>query len=219
MLLSIGTQVPKNILVQGIIKNNGVKMGKSLGNVVNFEDIISEYNSFGIEKSVLGESFGKDVFRFFVLKQISPYLDGTYSNEEWKKLYNGELANGLGNLINRTVKLCEKYLQVKNEFAQIDLEKDCVDFANAMKVYDVMTAMNSIWKLVNSCDEYMQKNEPFKVIKVDEEAGKKHLEYLRDQVYTIARLLNPFMPTTSEMIKKIVKENKMPEKPLFPRYE
>ena len=68
-------------------------------------------------------------------------------------------------------------------------------------------------------DLFMQREEPFKVVKVDEEKGREMLEILRKKVYTIGRLLNPFMPETSKLIKTLVIENKMPEKPLFPRYE
>ena len=88
-----------------------------------------------------------------------------------------------------------------------------------MKEYDVMNAMNYIWKLIGEADNYMQTEQPFKTVKVDESKGKLQLEILREKVYTIARLLNPFMPTTSDIIKKIIIENKMPEKSLFPRYE
>lgn len=78
---------------------------------------------------------------------------------------------------------------------------------------------NQFLKWSADADEYMQSNQPFKVVKVDEAKGKEMLEHLRSQVYLVARLLNPFMPIASETIKKIIKENKMPEKPLFPRYE
>jgi methionyl-tRNA synthetase len=219
MLQSAGLALPKEILVHGFITSQGQKMSKSLGNVVLPSEILNLYQTVGEEKSILGNNFATEVFRYFFLKNINPHDDGDFTFSRMKELYNSDLANGLGNLVNRTVKLCEKYLEVKSDFSQVDLEKDHKQFKDAMNEYDVMRAMNYIFKLVNDCDLYMQTNEPFKVVKVDLEAGKKHLEYLREQVYTIARLLNPFMPATSETIKKIVKENKMPEKPLFPRYE
>jgi methionyl-tRNA synthetase len=218
MLKSAGLEIPKEILVHGFITSGGQKMSKSLGNVVAPTNIFSVYD-FGVEKSILEKDFSKEVFRYFFLKNINPHTDGDFTWERLKELYNADLANGLGNLVNRVVKLSEKYLEVKTEFAQIDLQKDHVEFANAMKDYDVMNAMNYIWKKIQDADSYMQTNEPFKVIKVDLEIGKQHLEFLREQVYLVARLLNPFMPTTSEKIKGIIKQNKMPEKPLFPRYE
>jgi methionyl-tRNA synthetase len=136
-----------------------------------------------------------------------------------KRVVQCRPGKGLGNLVNRVVKLSEKYLAVKTEFTQVDLQKEHTEFANAMKEYDVMSAMNYIWEKIQDADSYMQTNEPFKVVKVDVEKGKEMLEHLRNEVYTIARLLNPFMPTTSEKIKEIIKQNKMPEKPLFPRYD
>jgi methionyl-tRNA synthetase len=218
MLQSAGLEIPKEILVHGFITSGGQKMSKSLGNVVTPEQIFETYN-FGVEKSILGADFQKEIFRYFFLKNINPHNDGDFTWERLKELYNADLANGLGNLVNRTVKLCEKYLEIKKDFTNIDLQNEHAEFVNSMKEYDVMNAMNYIWKKVNEADLYMQTNEPFKVIKVDLDAGKKHLEFLRSQVYSIARLLTPFMPTTSEMMQKIIKENKMPEKPLFPRYE
>jgi methionyl-tRNA synthetase len=136
-----------------------------------------------------------------------------------KDLYNADLSNGIGNLVNRVMRLSEKYLEPEIEFSQIDIEKDFLEFFASMQEYDVMTAMNFIWKIVRDLDLFMQTKEPFKTIKIDLEQGKNDLKFLRRNVYLIAKLLNPFMPITSEKIKEIVKENKMPEKPLFPKYE
>jgi methionyl-tRNA synthetase len=219
MLLGAELPIPKEILAHGHILSNGQKMSKTLGNVVGPLEIVDMYNGFGQEKSLLGNIFGSEVFRYFFLKNINPHNDGDFTWERLKELFNADLANGLGNLVNRVVKLSEKYLAVKTEFTQVDLQKEHTEFANAMKEYDVMSAMNYIWEKIQDADSYMQTNEPFKVVKVDVEKGKEMLEHLRNEVYTIARLLNPFMPTTSEKIKEIIKQNKMPEKPLFPRYD
>ncbi len=223
MLQSVGLEIPKEILVHGFITSQGQKMSKSLGNVVLPDEILELYNNFGSEKSILRENFSSEVFRYFFLKNINPHDDGDFTFERMKELYNADLANGLGNLVNRVVKLSEKYLEIKENFVQIDLEKDFSKFANAMKEYDVMNSMNFIWELIGEADQFMQSEQPFKKVKSENqeevELGKKQLEFLREKVYTIARLLTPFMPTASETVKKIIKENKMPEKPLFPRYE
>jgi len=219
MLHSAGLAIPKEILVHGHILTGGQKMSKSLGNVIDPQDVLNVYSDLGKEKSILCADFGREVLRYFMLKNISPFDDGDFTYERLKDLYNADLANGLGNLVSRVMKLSEKYLDIKDDFSQVDLKKQHSDFYEAMSNYDVMTAMNIIWQLVKNADTYMQSNEPFKVIKVDEVKGKEMLENLRGMVYTIALLLNPFMPTSSEVIKKIVKENKMPEKSLFPRYE
>ncbi len=207
MLKSAGLTLPLEILVHGHILSNGQKMSKSLGNTVDPEEVIEKYNS--------------EVLRYFMLKNISPFDDGDFTWERLKDLYNADLANGLGNLVSRVVKLCEKHLPHLTSLykGEEQLESAHKEFYDFMKDYDVMNAMNYIWKLISETDSYMQSNQPFKVIKVDEKAGKEMLEILRSQVYTIANLLSPFMPETSQKIKEIIKENKMPEKPLFPRYE
>lgn len=218
MLLGADLPIPKEILAHGHIQSNGQKMSKSLGNVVGPMEIVDKYDQLK-DKSVLGDRFGSEVFRYYFLKNINPHNDGDFTWERLRELYNADLANGLGNLVSRVMKLSEKYLEPQTDFAQVDLQKVHSEFANAMKEYDVMNAMNYIWKQIGEADNYMQTEQPFKVVKVDLEKGKQQLQILREKVYTIARLLNPFMPTTSEVIKKIIKENKMPEMSLFPRYE
>jgi methionyl-tRNA synthetase len=192
--------------------------------VIDPLDLVNKYNTDLGEKSLLSDKIGAEFFRYFFLKNISPYDDGDFTYERAKELYNADLANGVGNLLSRVVKLCEKYLSATEQGltpspSPIERGEEHPEFESFMKNYDVMNAMNYIWKLVGEADNYMQSNQPFKVVKVDLEAGKIMLEILREKVYTIACLLNPFMPTTSEIIKKIIVENKMPEKPLFPRYE
>ena len=98
-------------------------------------------------------------------------------------------------------------------------EKFPENYTKSFEEFDVKTAFEEVFKLVTEADLFMQTEEPFKVVKVDEQKGKEMLEILRKKVYTIGRLLNPFMPETSKLIKTLVIENKMPEKPLFPRYE
>jgi methionyl-tRNA synthetase len=226
MLKSAGFEIPKEILVHGFITSGGQKMSKSLGNVVLPEHIFEKY-SFGENTSVLAAEFPKEIFRYYFLKNINPHNDGDFTWERLKELYNADLANGLGNLVSRVMKLSEKYLtptpnpspEGGASFDQINLDVEHAEFADAMKEYDVMNAMNYIWKQIGEADNYMQTEQPFKVVKVDVEKGKQQLQFLREKVYTIARLLNPFMPTTSDKIKEIVKANKMPEMSLFPRYE
>jgi methionyl-tRNA synthetase len=216
MLISAGEKLPQNILVHGMILSNGHKMSKSLGNVIDPIDLVELYKLKLADKSLLGEDIGSEFFRYFFLKNISPFLDGDFTYERAKELYNADLANGIGNLVSRVVRLSEKYLEVKSEFPKSEFDRTYVD---SLHNFDVKTAFEEVFKLVALADEYMQKNEPFKVIKTDIEKGKEHLEYLRDQVYLIGRLLNPFMPKTNELIKKIIIENKMPEKPIFPRFD
>jgi methionyl-tRNA synthetase len=225
MLQSAGIALPKNILVHGLIKSAGVKMSKSLGNGVTPDEILDEYKKVNQEinkvenKSILEDYFQSEVFRYFFLKNISPFDDGDYTRDRMKELYNADLANGIGNLVSRVMRLSEKYLEIKTEFTQIDMQAEHPEYVNAFDNFDVKSAFDYVFKLVKNADLYMQENEPFKVIKINEEKGREMLEDLREQIYTIARLLNPFMPETSKSIEEIIKQNKMPAKSLFPKYE
>jgi len=216
MLMSAGEKLPQNILVHGMILSNGQKMSKTIGNVIDPVEVVKLYTDGLGEKSLLGNDIGSEFFRYFFLKNISPFLDGDFTFERAKELYNADLANGIGNLVSRVLRLSEMYLDKKENFEQDIFPSTYTD---SMKNFDVKKAFESIFEVVSHADEYMQSNQPFKVVKVDEAKGKEMLEHLRSQVYLVARLLNPFMPIASETIKKIIKENKMPEKPLFPRYE
>jgi methionyl-tRNA synthetase len=216
MLMSAGEKLPQNILVHGMILSNGQKMSKTIGNVIDPVDVVKLYSDSLGEKSLFGSEIGSEFFRYFFLKNISPFLDGDFTFERAKELYNADLANGIGNLVSRVLRLSEMYLDKKENFEQDVFPNS---YTESMKNFDVKKAFEAIFEVVSHADEYMQSNQPFKIVKVDEAKGKEMLEHLRTQVYLIARLLNPFMPITSQKIKDIIKENKMPEKPLFPRYE
>ena len=79
--------------------------------------------------------------------------------------------------------------------------------------------MDFIWQKIGEMDSYIQKNQPFKVIKEDKAEGERMISHLVSELSTVDDLLQIFMPSTSDNIKKAIKENKMPEKALFPRKE
>ncbi len=216
MLISAAEKLPQNILVHGMILSNGHKMSKSLGNTVDPFELVNLYNNDLNDKSILGNMLGAEFFRYFFLKNISPFLDGDFSFERAKELYNADLANGIGNLVNRVMKLSNKYLEVG---ATHLVQKFPKGYTKSFEEFDVKSAFEEVFKLVTEADLYMQTQEPFKVIKIDEAKGKEMLAVLREKVYEIGQLLEPFMPETSKIITNLVLENKMPEKPLFPRYE
>jgi len=85
--------------------------------------------------------------------------------------------------------------------------------------FDIKKAMDYIWNKIQNLDKKIQETEPFKVIKIDEKKGKEMIKELVLELYTIARMLNPVMPETSEKLKKLIRENKKPESPLFLRKE
>lgn len=216
MLLSAGEVNIQDILVHGHILSNGQKMSKTVGNVIDPQEVLSAYNQALSTQSALGEHVASEFFRYFVLKNISPFSDGDVTLERMKELYNADLANGIGNLTNRIMKLCTTYLSEGYRPEPVDFP---IEYTKWMQEYDVKLAFEYIFTLVSELDGYMQTEQPFKVIKIDEEKGKAMLHTMRTQLYTIARLLQPFMPRTSDLMKNLVKNNQMPQRAIFPRYE
>ncbi len=202
MLLSAGLPLPKKILVHGYIKSEGEKMSKSLGNVVDPLKIVEEY--------------GTDALRYYLARHIHPFEDSDFTMEKFKEVYNANLANGLGNLVSRVMKMAETYL---SEPVKIPANTIPQGFKDAMDTRNIQQAADTIWRKISEADELIQKTEPFKLVKTDKEKGVGIIRGLVVDVYTIARMLNPFMPETMEKIKQAVKDNKMPPHSLFARKE
>ncbi len=201
MLMAAGAPNSYQIVVNGFIMGEGgVKMSKTLGNVVNPREIVEEY--------------GTDALRYFMLREISTFEDSPFSRDRFKEAYNASLANGLGNLASRILTLSEKYL---DKCPEIPETTDFIEYFALYETFDFKKVMDYIWGEVESLDKFIQETEPFKVIKVDEVKGKELITTMVLRFYQIARMLNPVMPETNEKLKKLIKENKKPETPLFAR--
>ncbi|OHA17484.1 MAG: methionine--tRNA ligase [Candidatus Taylorbacteria bacterium RIFCSPLOWO2_12_FULL_43_20] len=202
MLMSAGLPLPKSILVHGFITSGGKKMSKSLGNVIDPNALIAEY--------------GAEAVRYYLARHISPFEDGDMTQESFKGAYNADLANGLGNLVSRVLKMA-----VTNGVS-IEEEKLNQNISSApelahMESYEVNKAGSAIWGRIQKMDQYIQVEQPFKKIKADLEGAKKDIRYLLAELYAVVALLRPIMPETSKTILDLVRKNKMPESPLFPR--
>ena len=201
MLMSAGLPTTDTIVYHGFITGEGgIKMSKSLGNVINPNDIVKEY--------------GTDTLRYFLLREISSFEDSPFTMERFKDAYNSGLANGLGNLASRILTLSEKYL---SKCPEIPEKSDFTEYFNFFEKFDIKQAMDYVWNKIGELDKFIQTEEPFKVIKVDEKKGKVLISNMVIRLYEIARMLNPIMPETNVILKKLIKENKKPEKPLFLR--
>ncbi len=198
----IAAEVPNSaqIVVNGFITaEGGVRMSKTLGNVVDPLEIAKEY--------------GTDALRFFLLKEIASFEDSPFTIERFRESYNAHLANGIGNLVSRILTLSEKYL---DGFVPPE-HNDEFPYDYAMNAFNSQKAMNEIWDGIKEMDACIANEKPFSVIKEDEAKGKEMIAKLVHDLYFIARALAPFMPTTSEKILELIKENKKPETPLFAR--
>ncbi len=201
MLMAAGVKNSHQIVVNGFITGDGgIKMSKTLGNVVDPRDIVNEY--------------GTDALRYFLLREVSSFEDSPFTIERFKDAYNSGLANGLGNLSSRLLTLSEKYLDKCPEIPENSIPQD---FFDILETFDIKKATDYIWEEIQSLDKYIQETEPFKVVKVDEEKGKELISSMILRLYTIARMLNPIMPETNIKLKALIKANKKPETPLFAR--
>jgi len=200
MLMSAHLPETQHVLYHGFITSGGQKMSKSIGNVIDPIAIVDEY--------------GIDALRYFLARHIHPFEDSDFTMERFKELYNADLANGLGNLVARIMKLAETNLESPIEIpppAQFD--EACT---RALSSYEFNDALAYVWNRISALDQRITDEAPFKVVKEDIEKGKTIIASLVSDLYTIGRLLQAFMPTTSNLIKAAVKENKKPEN-LFAR--
>ena len=205
ILLAVGLKLPKKVFVHGFFTVNGQKMSKTLGNA--------------IDPIFLVDKYGADTVRYFLLREISFGNDGDFSIKRLEERYNSDLANGLGNLVSRVLTLSEKAeAKASQSNKEFNLKIKLVQkgYNKAMKEIKLNEALESVWKLISFCDEYIEKNKPWKLIKDNQDKAKEILGELLTAIKEIADLLSPFMPETSEKIIKQIKENKKTEN-LFPR--
>lgn len=202
MLLSAGLPLPRALLVHGFITSGGKKMSKSLGNVIDPEELVVEY--------------GAEAVRYFLLRHISPREDGDITREAFKSAYNADLANGLGNVAARIMTLAEKNLSepiTRPEPNGFDAE-----YTQALDAFEPNRALEYVWSRIQKLDQHINAEEPFKLIKTSPDAGKQLIAELATELYLVARMLNPFMPETNAKLKEAILANKKPEN-LFPRKE
>ncbi len=211
MLMSAGLANTDSIVYHGFITGEGgIKMSKSIGNVINPNEIVREY--------------GTDALRYFLLREISPFEDSPFTMERFKDAYNSGLANGLGNLVSRVLKMSQSYgFEYKKEikFKESIFAKDNDEFyklyKEGLEKYNLKLSVDMVWACIDWADKYVQQEEPFKLIKTDEKKAKQVIEILLSDLIQITDMLEPFLPETSIKIRNLINENKVPEQPLFPR--
>jgi len=201
MLMAADLPPSKTIVIDGFITKNGQKISKSLGNTVDPVGIVSEY--------------GVDALRYYVARELHPFEDSDYTEEGFKKAYNGNLANGIGNLASRITQMMIAN-QVSVEISEEKVENQI--YINAMENFDIKAACDEIWKIIQKTDQRIQEIQPFRLVKTDLQKGKEEIAYLGRELNKVAVLLSPIMPHTSRKIKEAIAENKKTDT-LFPRKE
>jgi len=200
MLLSLGLALPKTIFIHGHITVGGQKMSKSLGNVVDPFELVKKY--------------GVDAVRYFLLREIPPAEDGDFTYEKFEKRYNSDLAGGLGNLVARVITLAVKIKGFKESATfKKEIAETQEEYKKSLEEFKFNEALIVIWNLISFCDEYIEKEKPWQESEKQEEIISNLLFVLNE----IAKLLEPFLPETSEKIFNQLRAKK--SKPLFPRIQ
>ncbi|MCK9578388.1 methionine--tRNA ligase [bacterium] len=208
MLMSAGLPLPKTIFSHGYITVDGHKISKSLGNVVDpFE---------------LGEKYGSEAVRYFLLAEIPALGDGDFSDEKFKKRYNSDLVKGLGNLFARTLAMVERaefkdFKITPNEFTIKEVEETKKKYDDNFYIFN--ETLKTVWELISSCDKYIEQEKPWAINDI-----KKKKEIFSNLLYclkNISELIEPFLPKTAEKMKQDLSENNgifnvKKGEPLFP---
>ncbi|MDB5265317.1 MAG: metG [Parcubacteria group bacterium] len=199
MLMSANIKNTDQVFYHGFINSGGVKMSKSLGNVISPLELVDKY--------------GTEATRYLLLRHVHPVEDTDITWERLGEWYTANLVNGLGNLVARVMKLAETHLTADskmNLFAQYSSAE------KYLTAFEFNKALDEIWERIGMVDERIQNEKPFNTVKEDLEKGKEQIQILVNEVHRIAYELAPYMPETSEEIIASLRENKKPEN-LFPR--
>lgn len=205
MLLALGLPLPKVLHSHGHVLADGQKMSKSIGNVVDPVEVL--------------ESKGLPAFRYFFLRHVDTFSDSNFTWEKYNAAYNNELANDLGNLVQRLANLCKKQ----------DLDGlDCTvvpdaKYAELMDSLYFSRALDYVWEQVQSINKEIDDKKPWELNKLPEKHDElvTILQDLSKKLVQVAYLLTPFLPDTADTIIEIFanKNQKIlpPKTPLFPK--
>ncbi len=205
MLLGLGLSLPKALYVHGYVTVDSKKMSKSLGNSVSPMEIIEKYSA--------------DTFRYFFLRHIPSYEDGDFTWERLESAYNNELGNELGNAVQRTIVMVQKYLG--GMVGDIpEAQHDVSQYNTALEACKFDRALDEVWEQVRGLNQYIEEEKPWQIAKnKDDDHLREVLAYQASCLLEIADMLEPFLPDTAAKIQAAFKDGMVhaTEGTLFPR--
>ncbi|MEI6587503.1 MAG: methionine--tRNA ligase [Candidatus Moraniibacteriota bacterium] len=195
MLMSAKLSNSKQIFVNGFITVDGQKMSKSLGNVISPYEMV--------------EKFGTDATRYLLLAGANFGEDFDITWEKLIERYNADLANGLGNLVSRVMKLAENYDYSVEETWSLAISKS--EFSELFKKMELDNALGFVNDYVRRGDKFINDSEPWKLVKNDKDKFNGVMKQSLNSLLSISQIVAPFMPETSKRIKKALEMKKLDE--------
>lgn len=209
ILLALGLPLPKVICSHGFILSNGQKMSKSIGNVIDPTEVV--------------EKHGADAFRYYFLRHVDNFNDGDFTWDKFESAYNTELANDLGNLVQRLSAMIAKN-KVKHEKTDKNSVKSVYalheNYCELMDDFEFTKAFDYAWEKVQAINKRIDDEKPWELAKNGEtEKLAETLNSMVDDLLAVNILLTPFLPTATGKIKAIFEAEEIvpPATPLFPK--
>ena len=195
MLMSAEIKNTDTVIYHGFITSAGKKMSKSIGNVINPSELVERY--------------GTEATRYILLRHVHPFDDSDLTWERMDEWYTANLVNGIGNLTARIMKMAETHLTEPIERPEVNSFSE--EYTEAFDKYNLQQACDYVWGKVGELDERIASEQPFKVIKEDDQRGREMIKSLVEDLYIIGRMLYPILPEASKTIKEAIETNKKPE--------
>jgi methionyl-tRNA synthetase len=192
MLKAMELPLPRQVLVHGWWQKEHQKMSKSTGNIV--------------EPKAVTDVWGVDAFRYYVVRELSVGADGNWTDQGFESRYTAELANGLGNLVNRSLSMLRRYRKGVVPERSDELAAETADRVKQtltlLRHHQLQAALKSIWTIVNRANQYVDQTAPFKLAKdpAQSERLDEILYNLAETCRLLAILIWPFIPDTAERI-------------------
>ncbi len=194
MLKAMGAPLPRQVLVHGWWQKDGQKISKSTGNIVDPVAVIDEW--------------GVDAFRFYVVRELDLGPDGNWTDTGFRARYAAELANGLGNLVNRSLSMLQRYrkgvVPEPHDELRVEAERVVRQTRECLEANQLQAALLSIWSLITRANQYVDQTAPFHLAKDPVQAPRldQVLYNLTEICRVLAVLLWPFLPGTAANIAR-----------------
>ena len=203
ILLGLGLELPHAIVSHGMVLSDGQKMSKSIGNVVDPMAVLQEH--------------GVDAFRYYFLRHVDTFNDSDFTWEKYHNAYNNELANDLGNLVQRLATLAQKnHIAITNSVINNELSDD---YCALMNHFEFAKAFDYVWSKFQDLNRRIDEEKPWSLAKNGQtEQLNNCMTSLIEGLLSANRMLEPFLPSAAHKISTIFTGDITPPKtPLFPK--